>query len=188
MTPFLNLIISYVKVMRNIHVGSSPGTRYLAKIFRGETIETRQLCDRITTETSLSRGDVLSCLTTLTDVCAEYLASGHSVRIGDLGILSPAIHATAKTTLAQVDASTIKSAYILFRPSKDMKQMLKMATFKEKNLDITGLQSYNVELQKGETLITKEKAAEIEAAENELKAAEKDIESAETNIKKAAKK
>ncbi|MDR0790648.1 MAG: hypothetical protein LBO06_07615 [Bacteroidales bacterium] len=133
--------IKYVKVQRNIHTGANPGTRYLARIFRTNNVTLDQLAREISDATTVSYPDTLAALKALEIHVSAHVLSGEAVKLGLLGMFAPVIHATAKTTLAQVDASTIKRATCRFYPAVTFKDALDKVAFEEANLDITGLQS-----------------------------------------------
>jgi predicted histone-like DNA-binding protein len=133
--------IKYVKVQRNIHTGSNPGTRYLARIFRINNVTIDQIAKEISDATTVSYPDVLAALKAFEIHVSDHITNGEAVKFGILGMFAPGITATAKTTLAQVDASTIKRGYCRFYPSVAFKDSINKAGFEEANLDITGLQS-----------------------------------------------
>jgi predicted histone-like DNA-binding protein len=133
--------IEYVKVQRNIHVGTTPGTRYLARIFRKGNVTLEQLCEEISYATTMSEPDVLGVIKALEIAVSQHILNGEGVKLGRSGSFLRGIQATAKTTLAQVDASTIKRAYCRFYPSAKFMDDLSKVGFEEANLDITGLQS-----------------------------------------------
>ncbi|MDR1006001.1 MAG: hypothetical protein LBL74_03975 [Bacteroidales bacterium] len=133
--------IKYVKVMRNINVGASPGVQYLARIFRKGNISQEQIAQEIAEATTLSYPDTLAVLKALEIHVSAHILNGEAIKFGVLGMFAPGIKATAKASLALVDESTIKRAYCRFYPSVDFKKSLDKATFEEADLDITGLQS-----------------------------------------------
>jgi predicted histone-like DNA-binding protein len=133
--------IKYVKVMRNLHVGTTPGTRYWARIFRKGDVTLDKIALEISNATTVSYPDVLAALKAFEIQVSAHITNGEAVKLGILGMFAPGIQATAKTTLAQVDATTIKRAYCRFYPSAKFKNDLSKAGFEEADLDITGLQS-----------------------------------------------
>jgi predicted histone-like DNA-binding protein len=133
--------IKYVKVQRNIYTGATPGTRYLARIFRVSNIDMDELATEISEATTVSFPDVLAALKALEIIISRHVLNGEAVKLNVLGMFAPGIKATAKTTLAQVDATTIKRAYCRFYPSPIFMKKLEKASFEEADLDITGLQS-----------------------------------------------
>ena len=132
--------IKYVRVMRNIHIGASPGIRYMARIFRKGNITIDQLAKEIADATTITYPDVLAVLKAFEIHISAHIANGEAVKLGVLGMFAPAIKATAKTTLSQVDATTIKRAFCRFYPSVKFKNDISKTGFEEVNLDITGLQ------------------------------------------------
>ncbi len=134
-------MIRYVRVFKKVNVGAAPGMKYLARLFRGNDVTIDQLCQEITESTTLSYPDVLACLKAFEINIAKHIQNGSAIKLGILGAFVPKIKATAKETLEEVDASTIKSATCRFYPSVEFKRNLAKASFVEANLDIKGLQS-----------------------------------------------
>ncbi|MDR1847103.1 MAG: hypothetical protein LBR17_03185 [Bacteroidales bacterium] len=132
--------IKYVKVQRNISTGTTPGVRYLARIFRSGNITIEQLAAEISEATTVSFPDVLASVKALEIIISRHVLNSEAVKLGMLGMFAPGIKATAKSTLAQVDPTTIQRAYCRFYPSATFMNQLDKASFEEANLDITGLQ------------------------------------------------
>jgi predicted histone-like DNA-binding protein len=131
----------YVEVQRNIHSGATPGTRYLAKIFRAGTISPEEVIDRISNHSQVSKASVVGVLEALEELVMEAAQDGEAIKLPYLGMFIPGIEATAKTTLAQVDASTIKRYYMRFYPSVNLAKAIKDTHPAKANLNITGLQA-----------------------------------------------
>ena len=133
-------MIRYVRVFKKVNVGAAPGMKYLARLFRGNDVTIDQLCQEITESTTLSYPDVLACLKAFEINIAKHIQNGSAIKLGILGSFVPKIKATAKETLEEVDASTIKSATCRFYPSVEFKRNLAKANFVEADLNIKGIQ------------------------------------------------
>ena len=131
----------FVKVMRSLRVGTNPGTRYWARMFRSQTIEPDLFVKRVSLNTQVSETVVFAVLKAVEMQLAQSLEDGAAVKLPFVGMFIPTFDATAKTTLAQVDASTISNYRYRFFPSKYLKNVAKATPIKEAAVDITGLQA-----------------------------------------------
>ena len=137
----LKMSISYVKVKRNLTVGSNPGERFLARIFRtGNDVTLEQLAENISEASTLSSADILAALKALESQIAKSVLNGQTVRLGYLGSFVPSIEAKAVNTVDEVTADSIMRARCRFVPSPIFKNKLKNCKFTLANLDIAGLQ------------------------------------------------
>ena len=133
-------MIRYVRVERKISTGANIGMKFLARLFRGNDVSIDQICGEIAESTTLSYPDVLACLKAFEINIAKHVQNGSAVKLGVLGAFVPKIKATAKETLEEVDASTIKNFSCRFYPSVDFKRNLAKANFVEAELNIKGIQ------------------------------------------------
>ncbi|MCI5716588.1 MAG: HU family DNA-binding protein [Bacteroidales bacterium] len=135
------MAINYVKVKRNLTVGSNPGERFLARIFRtGNDVTLEQLAENISEASTLSSADILAALKALESQIAKSVLNGQTVRLGYLGSFVPSIEAKAVNTVDEVTADSIMRARCRFVPSPIFKNKLKNCKFTLANLDIAGLQ------------------------------------------------
>jgi len=80
---------------------------------------------------TVSGADILAVLYALVDVSIDNLSNGTIVRLGELGSLRPSLSSEGKATEAEVSASVIKGASVLFTPGTRIKAMLAAAKFKK---------------------------------------------------------
>ena len=80
---------------------------------------------------TVSGADILAVLYALVDVSIDNLSNGTIVRLGELGSLRPSLSSEGKATEAEVSASVIKGASVLFTPVTRIKAMLAAAKFKK---------------------------------------------------------
>lgn len=133
-------MIKFVKVQRNLQVGSNPGIFFLARLFRSNDVSMDQLCQEITESTTINYADVLATLKSLEVNISRHITNGSAVKLGYLGSFIPSLKVKAQATLTDVDASTIKSARCRFNASPEFKRSLAKTSFSEANLEIKGLQ------------------------------------------------
>ena len=107
-------MLQYTKVKRKISVGSNPGEKYLATLWRGADVDINQIATEISEATALSVADVEGCLSALEMVIKRHVKNGEAVKFPHLGHFIPCISAKAKNTLAEVDASTIVNKSVRF--------------------------------------------------------------------------
>src|SRR5574344_1599549 len=119
------MAIKFVKVKRNITVGSNPGEKYLARLFRGTDVSIDQIANEISEVTTVSYPDVVACLKALETQILKYILAGQAVKLSLLGSFIPFISAKAMNTAEEVTADTIKRAGCRFFPSVNFKQAMK---------------------------------------------------------------
>ena len=130
----------FVIVQRNIVVGSTPGIKFLARIFRNEPIDFERIAEEIAENSTMSSGDVMGVLRQLEKVIILHILDGTTVKLGALGSFMPTISAKACTSMEEVKASTIRRMWVIFRPSVAFSKRLKDSKKHIVDLDIKGLQ------------------------------------------------
>ena len=124
------MAIEYVKVKRNICVGSNPGEKFLAMIKRGQLISEDDLCNKIAESTTLSRGEVKLVIEQLQYNIVKHAKNSHGVKLNDLGIFYPQIRAKAVNTADDVTPDTIINKRLCFRPSVAISKAMKSTVVK----------------------------------------------------------
>lgn len=90
-----------------------------------------QLAKEIADITSLGRGDVASVLTHLSEIAIRYATMGYSVKLGDLGTLTPRLSAKALPVGEKYGAENIRKVNVRYTPSLEMKEQLRAVTFEK---------------------------------------------------------
>ncbi len=134
------MAIKYVKVKRVINVGSNPGEKYLARLFRGEDVSIDRIAGDISMATTVSYPDVLACLKAMETFVSSYIQSGQAVKFGVLGAFIPSISAKAMNSAEEVTADTIRRVACRFYPSSEFKRSLAKSKYELADLEIKGLQ------------------------------------------------
>lgn len=119
------------KAVKVAEAGVSGGgeARWVARLTKRNTVDLDQIAEIIVNRSSLSRGDILAVITSLTEVTTELLLNNNTVQLGELGTYS--LHIKARPVVApdKVTASTIKSTSVAYRASPAMKKRMKSAQF-----------------------------------------------------------
>ena len=133
-------MINFVTVKRTISVGSSPGEKFLARLFRGPMVSQNELCSFISESTTLSRGEVKLVVDQLQFYIRKFCSNSQAVKLDDLGIFAPRIQVKVVNTADEVTADTIRRKSVQFRPCVELHNYMNRAEAQKKDLTIQGLQ------------------------------------------------
>ncbi|MBP1629398.1 MAG: domain fused to wHTH, Ig, or Glycine-rich motif [Bacteroidetes bacterium] len=117
--------MKFRKVKKNIHVGYSPGEKYLAQPVKGETIDFKAMAAMIEKSTTVSRGDTLNVLDAMATAAVTMIKAGHNVKFDGLGIFDLKTKVKAMNTPEEVTADTIERITIGFIPTVELKDQMK---------------------------------------------------------------
>lgn len=92
-------------------------TRYMAQLVLDGKVDQQTVIDRIVEKSSLSEGDVLSCVTELFKEITSELLEGHSVKLDNFGTFSLTVTCKSQETPEKVTADCIDGVHLRFRPS-----------------------------------------------------------------------
>lgn len=132
-------MVNYVKVKRDIHVGTNPGERYVARLVRNQDIDLDSIAESISNSTTISYADVIATLKALEIEISKAILNGSAVKLNYLGSFIPQLNAKSQLDIDTCDASSITRYSCRFYPSTKFKHNLKQAKFGEKNMEIKGL-------------------------------------------------
>lgn len=133
-------MIDFVVVKRNLTVGSNPGEKFMARLFRGPMVSQNELCSFISESTTLSRGEVKLVVDQLQFYIRKFCSNSQAVKLDDLGIFAPRLQVKAVNTAAEVTADTIRRKSVIFRPCVELQTYMNTAESQKKDLTIMGLQ------------------------------------------------
>lgn len=103
--------------------------KHYAVIKSDGEITLKQLSKRISGMSTVNSGDILAVLDLLVQVMQEELSQGRIVRLGDFGSFALTLSAEGKDKAEEVNANSVKSAKLQFRPGKDLKNTLTTLEF-----------------------------------------------------------
>lgn len=103
---------------------------YAAAVSDGE-VDIDGLTERIEQISTVSGADIRAVLYALIDVIPNELDDGRIVRIGEVGSMRISISSNGEANAGAVNASSIKSARIIFTPGRKLKKMLKSLDYQK---------------------------------------------------------
>jgi predicted histone-like DNA-binding protein len=106
---------------------------YLTTISQGSS-NLKQLAEKISYQSTLTPGDCYNVLSALEKNVIDELQQGRIVRLGELGTFRVSVSSEGKMTDEELNASAIKKARILFRPSVELSKMLKSLHFQRERV------------------------------------------------------
>ena len=103
---------------------------YASPVLDGE-MSLNEMTTAIEKICTVSGADIRAVLYALVDVSVDNLANGTIIRLGELGSLRPSLSSEGKATEAEINATSVKYASVLFTPGTRIKAMLAAAKFKK---------------------------------------------------------
>jgi len=134
--------IKYKVVKQIFGFDQSKSPRYVAKSVTGEMLDFEKVCHQVCQICGIHRGIVYVVISGLLDVLVNNLGMGHSVKLGEFGILRPGIRAKAQTSEEEADSQTIYRRRVTFVPGKMLKNFLQ-------NVSITRMVPQDVDYTDG---------------------------------------
>jgi len=105
--------------------------KYYPSSVTGSILDLDKLADLVGDGSTVRRNDVYAVLIGLVDVAKRQLELGNMVRLGDLGSFAVNVSGEGKETAVEVTGATIDKSKIIFRPSSNLKKMLKTLNFEK---------------------------------------------------------
>jgi len=88
------------------------------------------LADIVASQSTISKADCYGVIIALTKAIGESLSDGRIVRIDSLGSFQITLQGFPADTLEELGKANIKGAKIIYKPSLNMKNKLKVLTYK----------------------------------------------------------
>lgn len=90
-----------------------------------DSITLDQIAEEIEHSTTMTKADILACLTEMEDAIINKLRNNVSVRFGLLGSFCPTMRSYAARTIDEFTKANIRNIAVAYRPSATMKYKLK---------------------------------------------------------------
>ena len=103
--------------------------KYYARVVSSGDITLTELSEMIADISTVSRVDVLAVLEAFVMLMSRQLRNGKTVRLGNLGSFSLSGSSLGFDTEAEVNANSIKSVRVNFRPGREILDSLKTVKF-----------------------------------------------------------
>ena len=116
------MAVKYSVEPMKVGFGSQKTDAYVGRIQLGDTIGTEKLEEQVALRTMLPQSVVHTVLGNIVDSVVHFVEEGQGVRLGELGILKPAI---STKSAADDDEVTVKGVRLRYLQSKKMRQAVK---------------------------------------------------------------
>lgn len=117
----MSVIYKVVELSSNPLDKTAPKRYYPKAITLGQSVGLRFITDKISGNSSLSRGDVLSVIQNFVEKLKEQLLEGKSVNISGLGVFTLSLKSKGEENSDEVKAKSVRAVRICFQASKDLK-------------------------------------------------------------------
>jgi predicted histone-like DNA-binding protein len=124
--------IRFKTIQRQNLLDRAAPKKFYAIVEQKDKIGLDRLSSKLAAESIVSRADAYAVLMALLDTMLRELKEGTPIELGKLGTLSVSISSKGMDSEDQVTAASVSKARILFRPGKELKEMLKTLQY-EKN-------------------------------------------------------
>ncbi len=145
-------MLKYKVVEQTARLGKYSGlqVQVAQQILTGQ-VTFKQLCERLSKDTTVGQADIRAVLYQLADVVAEYMDLGMSVDCGELGKFRPTYGSRQVPVGEKFRAEDLKSPKITFVPRDKFKEFKHRATFERvKPKDTCSVEEPNKEDEGGE--------------------------------------
>lgn len=116
------MAVKYSVEPMKVGFGSQKTDAYVGRIQLGDTISTEKLEEQVALRTMLPQSVVHTVLGNIVDSVVHFVEEGQGVRLGELGILKPAISTKSASDDEEV---TVKGVRLRYLQSKKMRQAVK---------------------------------------------------------------
>jgi predicted histone-like DNA-binding protein len=123
--------VKFTVISRPNPLKPSEPKKFYANMKNDGEITLKQLSKRIGTMSTVNSADVLAVLDTLLQVMQDELSQGRIVRFGEFGSFAVSLSSMGKEKEEEVNATAVKAAKLLFKPGKDLKNMLAVLEFQK---------------------------------------------------------
>ena len=106
--------------------------KYYAAPSYTEDVTLRKVAQDISKNCTLTPADITAVLESFLDILPGYLEEGHSIKMGDFGRFRLSFSSDGHTEEKDVSADDIKSARILFVPSRELKARLENISYSKR--------------------------------------------------------
>ncbi|MCR9155217.1 MAG: DNA-binding protein [Bacteroidetes bacterium] len=125
--------VEFKVIQRSNPQDQSAAPLYYAMAVRGNAVDIDTLSELISDGSTVRQNDVYAVLVGMVNVILRELKEGRVIRLGKLGTFAVSVSSSGHPTDEEVNANSITKARILYRPEKELRNMLKLLQFKKQN-------------------------------------------------------
>ena len=105
--------------------------KYYAQAQSAGELDFEELCEAITSRSTCTETDVRASISGILYEAKRSLKAGRIVRLGDLGSLQIGLTSEGAESVKEFATSMIKGAHIIFRPGKQLAELLKILSYQQ---------------------------------------------------------
>lgn len=124
------MAVSFKMVPKKNNLVAPPETKYYPCAVNTGEVNLNQLAAIVASRSTVSRADCYGVIIALTQAIGDSLSEGRIVKIEDLGTFQITLQGLPADSAEDLGKSNIKGARIIYKPSKNMKQVVKQLTYK----------------------------------------------------------
>ena len=125
------MTVSYSVVPRKNPAKKDEPAKYYAQAQSAGELDFEELCEAITSRSTCTETDVRASISGILYEAKRALKAGRIVRLGDLGSLQIGLTSEGAESVKEFATSMIKGAHIIFRPGKQLAELLKILSYQQ---------------------------------------------------------
>ena len=125
------MTVSYSVVPRKNPAKKDEPAKYYAQALSAGELDFEELCEAITSRSTCTETDVRASISGILYEAKRSLKAGRIVRLGDLGSLQIGLTSEGAESVKEFATSMIKGAHIIFRPGKQLAELLKILSYQQ---------------------------------------------------------
>lgn len=125
------MTVSYSVVPRKNPAKKEEPAKYYAQAQSAGELDFEELCEAITSRSTCTETDVRASISGILYEAKRSLKAGRIVRLGDLGSLQVGLTSEGAESAKDFVSSMIKGAHIIFRPGKQLTELLKTLSYQQ---------------------------------------------------------
>jgi predicted histone-like DNA-binding protein len=123
--------VKYSVVKQKYDITGKKDLKYYAKAKSSGETDFNSFCKEISDASSINKGEILAVLYGCIQSMSRALSEGRIVRLGEFGSFQIGISSEGTLSEKAFNSKKITKAKILFRPGKDLTEMLKNLTYQK---------------------------------------------------------
>ena len=127
----MSLTVCYSVVPGKNPAKKDEPAKYYAQAQSAGELDFEELCEAITSRSTCTETDVRASISGILYEAKRSLKAGRIVRLGDLGSLQIGLTSEGAESVKEFATSMIKGAHIIFRPGKQLAELLKILSYQQ---------------------------------------------------------
>lgn len=124
------MAVSFKMVSKKNNLATPPEIKYYPCAVHDGEVDLDRLASVVASQSTVSRADCYAVIIALTQAIGDSLSEGRIVRIDNLGTFQITLQGLPADSPDDLGKSNVKGAKIIYKPSRNMKQVLRELTYK----------------------------------------------------------